>query len=425
MFSDVVGTIELSFIYIIVILGIINAIRMTFCFILGDIYDHTMARSKSNRRYMPLVSIVVAAYNEEKVILRTLMSLSQIIYKRYEIIVIDDGSKDKTSEIVKSYINESKLENITLVRQANGGKAVALNNGIKNFAKGSLIMTLDADSIIANDAVQNAVNYFKDDKVAAVASNVRIIKSNTFLGIIQYIEYLMAHRLKKAFTVLNNEYIAGGIGSTFRKSIMKKVGYYDTDTITEDIDLTMKILRNGNKENKVIFGSDVICLTESVLSLKDLYKQRFRWKYGRFQTMFKNKSMFLNRSAIYTKRLTFLQLPFVIYSELAFLMDLFLITFVIYISFKYHETSSLLGIFAFLAFYSFIAIISDEYLTIKEKINSIFYIPFAYLFFFVISIVEYIALLKSIRDYKGIVYAKEINKCGWEHVERAELTTFS
>jgi biofilm PGA synthesis N-glycosyltransferase PgaC len=412
--------IETFLIYTIVVLGVVNSIKTAFYYILGDIYGLIrLSLEKGDPNYAPLISIIVPAYNEEVFVLRTLKSILDNKYKPVEIIVVDDGSKDKTGNIVEDYVKNNNIKNVVLVRQQNCGKARALNNGIINHAHGSLIMSLDADSILTKDAVSNAVNYFRDEKVSAIAANVRINKTDSFLGIIQYIEYLIGHRFKRAFSVINNEYIIGGVGSTFRKSTLKMVNYYDTDTITEDIDLTMKILRLGNKNNKVLFASDVVCFTESVMTFRDLYKQRLRWKYGRFQTLFKNKNLFFNLSGKYTIALTFFQLPFVIYSELTFLLDPILIGFMVYLSVKYHEPASLLGVFIFLAFYSFLIIATDEYLTVKEKILSFLYTPFTYLFVFVVSIVEYIALLKSIVDYKGIIHAKEIDRCGWEHVARA------
>lgn len=412
--------IERFFAYLIICLGVVNALRMSFYFILADIYDlkHSV-RTGSDKDYTPLVSIVIAAYNEEKVIMRTLTSVEQSLYKNIEVIVVDDGSKDRTSEFTRSYIQNSYTKNITLVRQDNGGKARALNNAIKNYANGELVMCLDADSILEKHAISNVVSYFTNPQVASVAANVRIMDSKTILGKIQYIEYLMGHRLKKAYTILNNEYIVGGIGSTFRRSVMEKVNFYDTDSITEDIALTMKIVNQGNKVHKVIFAEDVICYTEAVLSLHDLYRQRYRWKYGRFQTLYKNLHLFFKVSKRHTKRLTFFQLPFVLYSELTFLIDPLLIFFVLYISIRYHEIKSLGGAFVFLAFYAAITVLSDSHLSLKRKITSLLYTPFAYLFFFVVSIVEYKALIQSIVDYKGIIYAKEIDKCGWEHVARA------
>ena len=411
---------EIILAYLIIILGTINAIRMSFLFISGDVYDCFWARNKRKfvkKNYRPLISIIIAAYNEEKVIKRTLDSIYASKYRNFEVVIVDDGSKDRTGRIVKRFKN-NKLRNLTLVSQENGGKAIALNNALKNYVKGNLIMTLDADSVLANDALKKVIVYFCNPKVVAVASNVKIIKQNSLLGIIQYIEYLLGYRLKKAYTVLNNEYIIGGIGSTFRKSAIKHVNYYDTDTVTEDIDLTMKIIAKGNKNNKVIYASDVICYTEPAMNVSDLFKQRYRWKFGRFQTLYKNVGLFFNRSKIYSKPLTFLQLPFVIYSELAFLIDPILVTFIIYLCIKYRETASLLGVFSFLAFYVILAIVSDEHLSHKERIYFIIFAPLSYFFFFIISLVEYAALVKSIIRYKGIIYAREIGKCGWEHVDR-------
>ncbi len=416
--------IEVTLVYIIAILGTINAIRMALCFVLGEIYSLLLLKSSvGEKSYTPLVSIIIPAYNEESVILRTLDSVAGSNYAKNEIIVVDDGSRDKTSAIVQAYVEErGAFNNVRLVTQKNGGKARALNNGIKNYAKGALIMSLDADSIIAPDAISKAVNHFRDPKVVALASNVRILSPVNLIGTIQYLEYMIGHRFKRAFSVINNEYIVGGVGSTFRKSILEKVGYYDTDTITEDIDLTLKILRTGNKDNKVIFATDVLCFTEGVLNLRDLLKQRFRWKYGRFQTLYKNKRMFFNVSSMYSWTLTFLQLPFVLYSEFTFLFDPILIGFMVYLLLRYNSVSSVTNIFFFVSFYAFMTIFSDEYLTIPEKIRVSLYIPLAYLFFFVVGIVEYISLLKSILGYKGVIHAERINKCGWEHVARANLT---
>lgn len=413
--------IEIILAYLIIIFGIVNAIRMSFLFISGDVYDYFWVKKNKKfvkKNYQPLISVIISAYNEEKVIKRTLNSIYTSDYKNFEVVIIDDGSKDKTARIVERFKKNIKLKNLTLVSQKNGGKATALNNALRNNTKGSLIMSLDADSVLANDALGKAVLYFRDQKVVAVASNVKIIKQNSLLGVIQYIEYLLGYRLKKAYTVLNNEYIIGGIGSTFRKKAIKSVNYYDTDTITEDIDLTMKLIAKGNKTNRVIYASDVICYTEPVMNISDLFKQRYRWKFGRFQTLYKNIGLFFNRSKKYTKPLTLWQLPFVIYSELAFLVDPILIAFIIYLCVKYKETASLLGVIFFLAFYVTLAIISDKYLSYKEKIYLIILTPLSYFFFFTISLIEYIALIKSIFNYKGVIYAREINKCGWEHVGR-------
>ena len=102
------------------------------------------------------------------------------------------------------------------------------------------------------------------------------------LGFIQRFEYLVSHHMKKAQTAFNVEYIIGGIGSMFRRSTLDEVGLYDTNTMTEDIDLTLKIIaRKGNRSSRVVFAADSLVYTEAVPSLRSLYQQRTRWKYGR------------------------------------------------------------------------------------------------------------------------------------------------
>ncbi|SRR5258708_2790884 len=406
---------------LVILLGIINAIRMSFYFLMSDIYDvlhHRRAKRIKSVISRPLVSVIIAAYNEEKVISQTLRSVVQSNYKNIEVIVVNDGSSDTTEQVVAGFMRTHPSEKISLINQVNSGKAHALNNGIKTLACGEFVMSLDADSVIDSHAISNALHYFTDKKIVGVAANVKIIKTPTLIGAIQYIEYLMGHKLKKAYTVLNNEYIVGGIGSMFRRSILEKVGYYDTDTITEDIDLTMKILREGNKENRVVFGSNVICYTEPVKTIQDLYRQRFRWKYGRFQTLYKNRHLFFSSSKQHSKLLTWFQLPFVLYSELTFLIDPLLIGFLIFLTTKYHELKTIGGAFLFVGFYTLMTVIGDEHLTTTEKIVNIFLSPFAYLFFLTISFVEYAALIQSIFRPGGIINAKQLNRCGWTHVER-------
>lgn len=412
---------EYFFSLTIIILGAINAIRMAGYFILGDIYDavHQYKMSKITHSKEPLLSVLIAAHNEELVIGRCLDSILKNHYPHVQIIVIDDGSTDRTSKVVREYKRRYHLKNLTLVIQKNQGKAAALNNALRNTAKGSLVMSLDADSVLAPDAFANAVKYFEDPAVIASAGNVRIFWSPTLLGLIQVIEYLLGYRLKKAFSILNNEYIIGGIGAVFRRSAIESVGFYDTDTLTEDIDLTMKLAIKGNRNQKIIYAPDVLCWTESVMSLEGLFRQRFRWKFGRFQTLVKHRSMFFNSDKIYTKRLTWLQLPFVLFSELTFLFDPIFICYLLYLSYHYQETSSIQGVFFFLAFYTIATIISDQYLTSIQKASLILVAPLAYIFFFVVSIVEYVGLIKCLIKSDEILHPSKQKVFKWEHVARA------
>lgn len=405
--------------YLIIFFGAINVIRMCALFILSDWYGVTFARLHRNTHFRPKVTVLIPAYNEAGVIGRTILSVSKSEYKNFIVIVIDDGSTDGTYNAAQKMVTTLKLKNVTILRQRNKGKAHALNYALQNFCHSPLVMTLDADSMIHPKALGNAVTYFSDKNIVALAANVRIMKSKTLLGISQQVEYLMGYHLKKAYTVLNNEYIIGGIGACFRRKTLKKIGYYDTDTITEDIDVTMKMLMDGNKKHRVVYGSDVLCFTEQVLSIPALFKQRYRWKFGRFQTLFKHKALFFNTQNRYTKLLTFLQLPFVLYSELTFLLDPLFWGFLIYFSVKYNDVTSYQWMFLFLGFYTVSMIIIDEYSSIREKVEFLLVAPISYLIFFSISLVEYLCLVSSIIHVHGIIFAKELKKCSWAHVQRS------
>jgi biofilm PGA synthesis N-glycosyltransferase PgaC len=233
-------------VYFIVIMGIFNVFRMLTYLISSDIYSVREAlktkRNSVKRPYLPMVSVIVPAHNEEAVIVNTLKSLHASHYpkNKMEIIVVDDGSTDNTSGAVRKHISELHKFNpkqkiirqsrtyelsrpiprtkdtafhIRLISQSNSGKAEALNNAIKNYAKGKLIMCLDADSSVHQDMVKNSAAYFRDRKVVALASNVNIMENGSVLSLVQRFEYLISYHMKKAQTVLNVEYIIGGIGS--------------------------------------------------------------------------------------------------------------------------------------------------------------------------------------------------------------------
>lgn len=316
---------------LIIVLGTLNLIRMSFFMIGSDFYgliNHLKKRKVST--YQPKVSVVIPAYNEGKSIISCIGSVAGSDYPKdkLEIIVINDGSTDNSLEILSKYAAENTNVNFKFFSQPNSGKAHALNNGIKNYAAGELIMCLDGDSMVVKDSIKNAVRYFREPQVMALASNLKIRKNRGFLNLIQRFEYAVSYQMKKAQTLFNIEYIIGGVGSMFRRSILEKVFFYDTNTVTEDIDLTLKILRHGNKKFRVIYGSDVVTFTQGALTVRDLIKQRYRWKWGRYQTFLKNKDLFFSRDKKFTKRLTWFYLPYALFSDITFVIEPVMITYV-------------------------------------------------------------------------------------------------
>lgn len=409
--------------FLILTFGIINLLRLSIMLIGSDLYSLKAHRNrkKKSRKYEPTFSVVIPAYNESATITRALYSVVANNYpkNKLQIIVVDDGSKDKTYQIANKFKKTNKLSNLMVIKQKNSGKASALNNAIKNYAKGELVMCLDADSSIEQNAVKNAAKYFIDKRVVGLSANIKIIKTGTLLNLIQQFEYLISYQMKRSQTYFNMEYIIGGIGSTFRKNVLEKVNYYDTNTITEDIDLTMKIIRLGNKKNRVIYGADVIAFTESVISIKGLIRQRYRWKYGRCQTFLKNKNMFFNFNKKHSKALTFFYLPLAIYGDFAFMIEPLLTGFILYVILVYGDLTTFLSAFLVITGYISLNIFAEDTLAIKDKFKLTLVAPTMYFYFFILSFVEYVALMKAIINLRNLGKSIKQSNHTWVPVARS------
>jgi len=232
------------------------------------------------------VTIIVPCYNEEDVIIPSLKSIIAQTYKNLEILVIDDGSKDKTYDLAKKFEFSDKQRSLRVLSKINGGKSRALNYGLK-YAKGKLVCCVDADSKLDKYAIELLVQHFKDPKIAAVAGSVNVVNTDTFLTKLQALEYIQGLNMVKngqAFLKLVN-IIPGPLGM-FRKEAMMEVGGYSHDTFAEDCDLTLTLIAKGYK---IDFEPDAIAYTEAPENLLDLLKQRYRWTRGILQAIKKNR----------------------------------------------------------------------------------------------------------------------------------------
>jgi len=237
------------------------------------------------------VSIIVPCYNEEDVIVASLKSLLKQKYKHIEIIVVDDGSTDRTYELARALEFDNGFHSLRVISIPNGGKSRALNYGIKE-AVGTLICCVDADSKLRNDAIKLLSKHFEDAQIAAVAGSVYVVNRDsvlTRLQALEYIEGLNMARNGQAFLKLVN-IIPGPIGM-FRKSAMAEVGYYDHDTYAEDCDLTLKLIDHSYK---IDFEPDAVSYTEVPENLLDLLKQRYRWTRGILQSIRKHRESLWN-----------------------------------------------------------------------------------------------------------------------------------
>jgi cellulose synthase/poly-beta-1,6-N-acetylglucosamine synthase-like glycosyltransferase/peptidoglycan/xylan/chitin deacetylase (PgdA/CDA1 family)/spore germination protein YaaH len=240
-------------------------------------------RIHAGERYAPFVSVLVPAYNEEMVIKNTINSLLASNYEEYEIIVVDDGSVDRTSEIVLE--NFAGNERVRLVAASAGGKAAALNVGLQ-YAKGEIVIALDADTLFAPQTIGALAHRFSDPKMGAVAGNAKVGNRINIVTRWQALEYITSQNMdRRAFASLNCITVVPGAVGAWRRHLIEQAGGFQSDTLAEDQDLTLSIRRMGHN---IGYEEDAIAWTEAPDRLSSLAKQRFRWAFGTLQCMRKH-----------------------------------------------------------------------------------------------------------------------------------------
>jgi poly-beta-1,6-N-acetyl-D-glucosamine synthase len=369
-----------------------------------------------------LVSVVIAAHNEELGITGTLDSVRRSTYPYFEVIVADDASTDRTRALVEDYRArhpEMRLRIHTM--QKNVGKGAALNAVLRKLAVGEFVMTLDADSLLRPDAIVRALSYFEDPCVAGVAANVQVIDEPTVLGVLQRFEHMIGYRSKKLYSVTRCEFVVGGVASTYRMRVLRKVGFYDTDTLTEDIGLSTKITSLGNRRFRLVYGADVVAMTEGVLTFRALARQRYRWKYGSLQNLVKYRRMMFNPRRRYTRTLTMYRMPMAILSEFTLLVSPLAWTYAAYISFKQYTPALVLGAYATITAYMLLTIWMDENLSRRERLRLSFYAPIAYFVFYIMDLIQLTAIVRCLLRTRSLVGRKDGGNT-WTSPKRAGKT---
>lgn len=418
---------ELFFIAFVVT-GTINIIHFGLNIVGANFYDIWQFRRKRNapknrHSVRPLVSVLIPAHNEELSIIRCLESVRRNTYRKLEIIVIDDASTDNTRKLVRNYIKQHPTRDIKLMyRQKNHGKAAALNHALH---RGDLIMTLDADSVIDRHAISNAVSYFEDPKVVGVAANVQIMDNISVLGLLQRYEHMVGYRAKKFYSMANCEFIIGGVASTYRRETMEAVKYYDLDTTTEDIGLSLKVVARGNKENRLIYGSDVLAKTEGVQTFKQLLRQRYRWKLGSLQNLIKNHSLFANTNGRYSKILTFYRIPMAYLGELLLLLEPFMLAYIVYLSILYSTAVLFVGAYMTITLYILWNLWPDEHTPLRRKLILSVYAPLMYFAFYIMSAVQVISIFRCLLNAKQVVRRGQHEGKWISPARRGEAVQFS
>lgn len=240
-------------------------------------------RVHSGETYAPFVSVIVPAYNEELVIKNTINSLLASKYDEYEIIVVDDGSVDKTNEIIRENFDDN--QRVRLVPASAGGKAAALNVGLR-YAKGEIVIALDADTLFAPQTIGALAHRFSDPKMGAVAGNAKVGNRINIVTRWQALEYITSQNMdRRAFASLNCITVVPGAVGAWRRDLIEQAGGFQSDTLAEDQDLTLSIRRMGHD---IGYEEDAIAWTEAPDRLSSLAKQRFRWAFGTLQCMRKH-----------------------------------------------------------------------------------------------------------------------------------------
>lgn len=416
--------------------------------------------NKLTKNYFVPISIIVPAYNEEVTVVETVKSLLALEYNLYEIIVVDDGSKDATSQKLidaydmqpvrrpvrkqiecqrEEFIYEtySKKVPITLIRKKNGGKADALNMGI-NACSYPYFICMDADSVLQYDSLKKIViPVLEEDNVVAVGGSVRPANSvdlyggrvkkyrlpDNILACMQLLEYdrsFLASRI--LFDKFNGSLIISGAFGMFKKETVIAAGGYDHSTMGEDMELVVKLHEyciSNHLPYQIKYATDAICWSQVPEKLKDLKKQRKRWHLGLFQTMWKHKVMLANPKfglvgfvsyiyfLLYELLSPFIEVFGVTTIIIAFLFDLLNLPFMILFMLIYAAYSSILTL---TAFFSRIQTID---LTIKASdcIKAIL------LCFFEVTFLRFIMAFVRLTAFFG--YKKK--KLDWGRIERKKI----
>jgi len=261
------------------------------------LHSHVYGTPEQIAAYWPQVAVLIPAYNEEKVIERTVQGALDSDYPNLRVIVIDDGSKDRTLEIARwAFAAEEAAGRVLILTKPNGGKAEALNFGLEHIRDAEVFVGIDADTIVAPDAISRLVPHFLNPKVAAVAGNAKVGNRVNLWTRWQALEYITSQNFeRRALNTMGAVSVVPGAIGAWRTTAVREAGGYHVDTVAEDADLTMALLRNGYR---VEYEDRALAFTEAPTSANALMRQRFRWSFGILQAIFKHKGVFARKGAL-------------------------------------------------------------------------------------------------------------------------------
>lgn len=369
----------------------ITVVYLTFMFIALYMFSLFIILTLKNRKKLfsyPTpntsfsVTVLIPAYNEEDSIEGTVEHVMNVDYpkEKLEAIVINDGSKDKTLEVLKKL--KEKYPQLKIIDKKNSGKADSLNIGIK-YAKGELIAVVDSDSFPHYDSLKKLTGFFNDAKMGAVTSFVKVRnKDKGLFPKIQSLEYLFMGWSRKLLDFVDSVYVTNGPLSLYRKEYMLKVGGFDLKTVTEDIDITWNMMNEGYKTGMCLDAHVTTIVPEK---FKPWFRQRTRWGLGGLQALSKYKKLFFKRGMF-----GFFVMPFVSFS---IIVSIATFLFTIYLFLRGLLTRSLITGYS---------IATDSTLITLQEIN---FHPSVIIFYFVVLLtlsVSYSSYIIKATNYEHL-----------------------
>jgi cellulose synthase/poly-beta-1,6-N-acetylglucosamine synthase-like glycosyltransferase/peptidoglycan/xylan/chitin deacetylase (PgdA/CDA1 family)/spore germination protein YaaH len=260
------------------------------------IIDRLRKHKPATPGFTPRVAVLVPAYNEETVIVRTVRSVLNSDYPNLHVIVIDDGSSDRTAEVARAaYGPEIEVGKVAVLTKPNGGKAAALNYAVDHLTE-EFYVGIDADTVIAPDAISKLIPHFEDPLVGAVAGNAKVGNRVNLWTRWQALEYITSQNFeRRALDLFNVVTVVPGAIGAWRTGPVKIAGGYPLNTVAEDADLTMSLLEQGLK---VVYEDRSLAFTEAPINASGLMRQRFRWSFGTLQAVWKHRAAFTRNKAM-------------------------------------------------------------------------------------------------------------------------------
>lgn len=340
--------------------------------------------------FEPNISVIIPAYNEGKNIKDCLESIKESDYpkEKIEIMVIDDGSTDDTRDIARRF-------GVNVLEQNHLGKSEALNLGTRN-AKYDFILTIDADTTIEKNCIKEIVKPLADKKVGATTGISTVKNNQCMIGIFQNIEYHYNNLIRHSFSrMFNNGIWFFGALACYRKSTIQEIGFFKTDTLTEDMDTALEIKKAGYTTINV---HNAVGRTTAPTTLKGLYHQRSRWWIGVLQSLMKNKQLFSSKSSPAIIFLFINQFWWTFYSFLSLPAIAFQVNY--WLPYNMGSFSSLFGYL-----FRWFSLLGPIYVIYKIPVWGLSY----YSFFGVLSgIISTILIVISINMFKDRLHLKNI-----------------